>query len=542
MKRSRFGRRRGSVGLLLVLSLSAQPSLAQKAKQGGKRPAPEAAAVAAAPSGPKSLSDTLTGEAKAALEAGKLLYGDGDFAGAGVKFLAAYASSKDPRLLWNMAVCEKGLRHYARVLELGQRYLELGGELLSEADRVEATELLAAIDAFTVSLTLTVNEPGASVSIDGAPVGSTPLEKPVVVDIGTREIAVTKPGFKPFRSSVPVGGQKQASLKVTLEPEMHRGELTVKAPRAASITIDGKTVGHGRWTGQLSSGGHTLRVEAQGMRPYQSEVVIQDDEKRGVDVVLEPVAVAAKPPEKHGPLYDLESGFRTGYGLASTSTERCGDSAGGGSGGCTGYDTRDVRFIPLGLDIGYRLGRPTYIGMYAQYGWLDKSETCGIARHGAEPDDAADSNTRYGYTSCRMFKLGSGVVFHLLPRTIIDPYFGFDMGIQGTLAKYRSYDPVTGDTSDGADNRIYFQPGFQLGIDVHPVRTVGVGLFTQMGPNFGGNNGNDNPQNNSGSDCTQPGAVNCQPRNDCSKGTCTTSDKSDQAYILFGSRVAYTFP
>src|SRR5688572_33443050 len=73
---------------------------------------------------PAPLSEALTGDAKAAYEGGKLLYGDGDFAGARVKFQAAYETAKDPRLLWNVAVCEKGLRHYAKVVELTKKYLE----------------------------------------------------------------------------------------------------------------------------------------------------------------------------------------------------------------------------------------------------------------------------------------------------------------------------------------------------------------------------------------------------------------------------------
>ncbi|MGH7329836.1 MAG: hypothetical protein ACREJX_15930, partial [Polyangiaceae bacterium] len=57
----------------------------------------------AAPAGPKSLSDTLTGDAKADYEAGKLLFSDGDYAGAEIKLQGAYDKSQEPRLLWNIA-------------------------------------------------------------------------------------------------------------------------------------------------------------------------------------------------------------------------------------------------------------------------------------------------------------------------------------------------------------------------------------------------------------------------------------------------------
>src|SRR5262245_25502031 len=80
-------------------------------------PAPRAAA-----SSPQSLAESLPGEARANYDAGRVLFEDQDYAGALVKFERAFKHTPDPRLLWNMAACEKSLRHYARALELLERY------------------------------------------------------------------------------------------------------------------------------------------------------------------------------------------------------------------------------------------------------------------------------------------------------------------------------------------------------------------------------------------------------------------------------------
>src|SRR5882724_2714841 len=95
--------------LICILTLPAEAQKAPNPKKG----VPTAPAAPPAPPGPRPLSESLTGGAKSDYEAARLLYGDGDHAGALVKFQSAFDQSKEPRLLWNMAACEKNLRHYA---------------------------------------------------------------------------------------------------------------------------------------------------------------------------------------------------------------------------------------------------------------------------------------------------------------------------------------------------------------------------------------------------------------------------------------------
>ncbi|HEY4158026.1 MAG TPA: PEGA domain-containing protein [Polyangiaceae bacterium] len=509
---------------------AATPKKNAKATSTSAAPAPVAAAPApvaatpASPAGPKSLSDTLTGDAKADYEAGKLLYGDGDYAGARVKLFAAYDLSHDPRLLWNVAACEKGQRHYAKVATLVQLYLKTGGDLLTDDDRKEAQDLLNAIEAFTVGLSITVSEPDAQIFVDGTSVGASPLPGAVTVDIGTRQIEVQKPGFLKFSKSLAVGGNKQAALDVKLEREVHEGELTVNAPPKATILIDSKPVGVGRFVGKLPSGGHTLHVDAPGFRAYQSEVVIQDHEKRGVDVVLEPNAAPgaapAVPEEPTGALHGLELGLHTGYATQRNVLK---------SNGTQPRQNADVTsIIPIGIDIGYRLGRPTYLGFFGEYGTLDRSDTCGIVVHGPHPDFPGDGAVRYGFTSCSSLAGGLQLVFHLLPRTIVDPYFGFEVMGQTAFTQYRSFDPTNGHTNQGKDNNFELQTGMRLGIDTHPIPTLGAGIYTTLAASVGGsqppNDGNACSSNsgNNGSDVGCPGA-------------------GLGSYFMFGLRVAYTF-
>jgi hypothetical protein len=281
----------------LVLLLSAQVALAQPkpapAKPGAK-PAPAAAPVAPPPApeppppppGPPSLSESLTGAAKGDYESGKLLFTDGDYAGSLVKFSSAFEASKDPRLLWNMAACEKNLRHYAKALKLVRQYVADGDKVLTDQDKQEAGELIKVMEPFTAKLKVTVDEPEAEVTIDDEVIGKSPVE-PLVVDIGTRKLRVHKDEFEEFTKDLPVGGAAEVSVDVKLVKIVHEGRLVVKASNDATIAIDDKVVGTGTWAGVLPSGGHTLKVTAPKFRVYQAEVLIQDKQSRDVAVTLE---------------------------------------------------------------------------------------------------------------------------------------------------------------------------------------------------------------------------------------------------------------
>ncbi|WP_169796476.1 tetratricopeptide repeat protein [Chondromyces crocatus] len=232
---------------------------------------------------------------KSAYDAARVLYEDGDYVGALVSFQRAYDLSGNANTLWNMALCEKNLRHYARAIRLLERYQVERGEQLTDEDRQGALYLITTMRAFVSTMKLIVNERDATIHVDDESVGVTPLNRPLLVDMGFRRIRVTKKGFLPFDERHQVVGGVVFDLKVKLEAEVHEGRLEVTAGANDLIAIDGRVVGQGRYAGTLQSGGHTLRVTGAGMQPYQSEVVIQDDKVRLIQVTLHPAARTGLP-------------------------------------------------------------------------------------------------------------------------------------------------------------------------------------------------------------------------------------------------------
>jgi PEGA domain len=245
-----------------------------------------APAAAQGTRGAKPLVDSLPPDIKSEYEEGKVLFHDGDFATALLKFQHAYAKTSHPRLLWNIAVCLKSLRHYAKTIEVLKRYLAAGGPSITRQDRQEAEDLLKAIEPFTTSVTFAVSEDGADLWLDDEEIGKSPLAAPIAVDIGMRRVRAAKDGFRPFEREIPVGGVSEATIEIKLERRGGHCELHV-APEA-TVVVDGKEVGHGPVVSlDLSVGGHALRVSAPNMQPYQGDITIEDHQTRSLEIKLE---------------------------------------------------------------------------------------------------------------------------------------------------------------------------------------------------------------------------------------------------------------
>ncbi len=267
------------LGLTLVtIGAHAQPARPAKA--------PVGAASAPAPTGARApLATSLTGGAREAYEAGRLLFANRDMAGALVKFRQSFELSGDTRLLWNMAICEKELRHYLRMRVLLDRYLRETPGLTAD-ERAQTQETLATIANLVGQLRLTVSEPGASVTIDGEPAGTTPLAV-VPIDIGRHVVKVEKSGFAAAQQTIEITGGTEQTVSLRLEPASREGTLMVHAPEDASITVDGVPRGRGLWSGTVAAGPHTVRVTASGRREHLTTVEVSPQGTRSLEVTLE---------------------------------------------------------------------------------------------------------------------------------------------------------------------------------------------------------------------------------------------------------------
>ncbi len=515
-------RRWGVIAVLPIAGLVAASSrvLGAPAKPAGSAKASASASAVPTAMGPKPLAETLSGPAKDDYDAGMTAYSLKDFGGASIKFSAAHDKAKDARLLFNLASCEKNLRHYVKMRTHLQRYLAEGGALLTQKDREDAEALIAAIEPFISTLKVVVDQPGADVLIDDEVAGKTPLEKPIAVDLGSRKVRIHKEGFKDFEATIVVGGDKEAVVEAKLIIVVTGATLKINAPAGAHIFIDNEEVGVGTWQGKLAAGGHPLRVSAPGMLTHQSEVVLLDGDARVVDVVLDPAGEKvgpAAPLAPSGPTFTM--GLRTGYGTFTRN---------GGAG-----------VAPLWLDLGFHLGRAVIWGIYLQAGKITTGKSCATAAHGPTAASSADLEMRYSFDSCAYGKVGVELIVHTLPSADIDPWIGFDFGFMVQGGKARTYDPLGGASTDSV-NTGALQPGLQLGVDWHVTpsyRPFTVGPFFASSLNIYGSDKFDRFRLSS----TTSGGVTTSGDNGRESFGIHHSENGFGFSLLFGARAALTF-
>ena len=113
--------------------------------------------------------------------------------------------------------------------------------------RQKYAELFATVKAQVSSLELTVEPDGAEVSVDGKPVGTTPLSRPVYLMPGTHRIEVNMPGYRELTRQVPAAAGETRELSLRLErltaatdQPVAQGSSSdpVEAPRGAELGSD----------------------------------------------------------------------------------------------------------------------------------------------------------------------------------------------------------------------------------------------------------------------------------------------------------------
>lgn len=133
--------------------------------------------------------------------------------------------------------------------------------------------------------------PYATVTIDGQEVGTTPVEEPVEVQTGRRQVVVSRPGYAPVRASVDVAQGEVARVEAALEPlpelppELSGAlDVRVREREGVRFLLDGAPLPEGA----VPVGPHRLEVRLEGFEPWVGEVDVERGQPTQLEVELTP--------------------------------------------------------------------------------------------------------------------------------------------------------------------------------------------------------------------------------------------------------------
>lgn len=175
-------------------------------------------------------------------------------------------------------------------------WLEKYGAKVPAAKKKTAETRLKELGDKTGTVTVTVNEPGAAISVDEKPVGTSPLASPLRLPAGPHRIRVTKDGFSPVDQAPNVAPGTSTPVQVTLVSAATKGKLVVKekAGKAVRVTVDGIDMGDAPWTGDVDPGAHDIGIRATGLVATPQKVTVERGKTQEIELVASTSSASVK--------------------------------------------------------------------------------------------------------------------------------------------------------------------------------------------------------------------------------------------------------
>ena len=172
------------------------------------------------------------------------------------------------------------------------------------------TLLLASPAWAAGQLILESNPPGASVDLNGQPIGETPLLRDGL-PAGSHQVTITRPGYAPMTVRIIIENDLTTRQRVTLRPQRREamGELVIEStPSGADVTLNGRWLGKTPLNVPVPAGMHRLSLRHPGYEAQTRKVRVVSDLTTSQRLTLVAIApeppVAALPPETPAPSPD----------------------------------------------------------------------------------------------------------------------------------------------------------------------------------------------------------------------------------------------
>ena len=221
-------------------------------------------------------------EYKPRMERGIKLFQDKNYVAAIVEFEAAYKVRPKASPLINISLCHKGLFNYPKAIAALELALAKHSDTMDQADIKAAKDAIAEMRDLLAYVTIKVDPPTATVTVDDAELPPDALASPVPLGPGPHRIAATAEGHARAEQTVSVAsGEKDKKVSLALVPD--KGYVTVRAgdPQMA-IAIDHQPLGYGEWSGFLTPGSHLVQMYKPGGPSYAVQIVVAAGTKQEI--------------------------------------------------------------------------------------------------------------------------------------------------------------------------------------------------------------------------------------------------------------------
>lgn len=141
---------------------------------------------------------------------------EGNYDEALLELQRAYALAPAYRLLYNLGVVSVAVHDYVKAVDYYDRYLVEGGADIEPARAAEVRSQLERLRTRISTLRVTVNVPGAQISVDDVAVGRAPMSTPISINSGRHRVTAVSPGYFPSTVVVEVAGNDHRDISVVL--------------------------------------------------------------------------------------------------------------------------------------------------------------------------------------------------------------------------------------------------------------------------------------------------------------------------------------
>jgi len=228
----------------------------------------------------KPVREQLPIEARGHWDAGIALASKAQWASAKTSFNAAHEMSKNPRVLYNVAVCEKNLGQYHKALASIERELSDGKGQLAPDEIADAESFAKGLVNFVAKVTIDIDQKDAEISVNDEKIDNTKLPGPINASSGPIKVRATKPGYAEASQTLEVAGKGTGAFTLRMQANERTAivNINVVGPARATVKIDNQEVGQTPYSGpvRVSETPHQITVEAPGYVTGVQPLVVKD--------------------------------------------------------------------------------------------------------------------------------------------------------------------------------------------------------------------------------------------------------------------------